>query len=387
MTDRARSAVSRTPLEIWWMILDEVIDCPVHFATVYHGEDWANDSRTYAHAFDETEYKEKRTQRLIIASVCKTWKQFSTQRMGRSLLLENNKKLQDPYRVKLKKARRVFIRGTLHEDSLSLIGQEANWEILKLGPTDVEQINRISLPHLRRLIFASRKLIRFDPGLYLKGLGSLVNLTWLQLSLSFFTRPPPPMSESANTIFLPKLQVLIYRTYRHFCFPFGTLNLPSLQHLSVKSDQSSTAFPPINNFLLPYCKTLKSVSMTFTRDMGDEARFLQWNELPNLLELVLDGPSLLRFHPLPHDHPLKRFYVRYWDTEEICSWMDSNNLRQIRLLDAKWDHGALNNRNGTQSISSSDVERLLEKAESRGISFEASEVANMPPTKREHEDH
>jgi hypothetical protein len=382
MTDQDHTAVSRTPTEIWWMILDEVVDCPKHFALVYNGENWAQDANIYTYHEDENEYSDNRAQRHIIAAVCRTWRYFAIQQKGRSTVVQGNQRVNQ---AKLKKAIRVCIIGKLEESTLLGIGKSVDWYILRTEQANAEQIGRLTLPHLRRLILTSRKPMEFDPSLCLKSLGSLLNLTWLQFSANFPTGDPFPASESKNIILLPNLQVLIYRTYKSFSFPSGTLKLPSLQHLSVTSDKKVTSFPPINDLLLPYCKTLNSVSINFNYRMLKKAHFLPWNELPNLLELVLDGPSQLRFHPLPHDHPLKRFYVRYWDAKEISSWMDSNNLRQIRLLDASWDHGVVKSQYGTWSISSFDMNRLLEQAGSRGIRLEVGLTASLPPTIRDNE--
>jgi hypothetical protein len=93
MADPAGSAISRTPREIWWMILDEVIGCPKHFATTYDGDDWAHDEYAYADAHGEYnyEYEEKEKEIRSIALVCKSWRYFAAQRKNRSLRLGRDK--------------------------------------------------------------------------------------------------------------------------------------------------------------------------------------------------------------------------------------------------------------------------------------------------------
>jgi hypothetical protein len=368
MANRACSAVSLIPLEIWWMILDEVIDCPRYFATIYDGDDWANDSRAYTYRWDDEDYKESRVQIQTLSSVCRIWRQFTVQRRGRSLILDDNK-IGDPYRARVKKARRVNITHTLDSSTLSLIGETVNWEIIRIRQTHANQLDTLSFPYLRRLILASRDPIPFHKNLYLNCLGSLVNLTWLQYSARFSSLR---FSLSNDTILLPNLRVLVYRMYRAFYSPSMVLRLPSLQHLSVRSNKSITILSNMAELLHPYAQTLKSIAISLNCNRRRKFQFLQWNELPNLQELILDGQIPLDFHPLPHDHPLSKFYVRHSDVKEISSWMDSDNLRLIRLLDARWDHGALKSSRGLWSISKSDMDQLLEKAETRGIQLEAS---------------
>jgi hypothetical protein len=371
MANRARSAVSLIPLEIWWMILDEVIDCPRYFATIYDGDDWANDSRAYTYRWDENDYEGIRVQLQTIASVCRIWEQFSAQRRGRSLILDGDK-IEDPYKARVKKSRRVSITGTLNSNTLSLIGETVNWEIVKIQQTDANQLDKLSFPYLRRLILASRDTIQFDKTLQLNFLGSLVNLTWLQYSAKFSSSRFALKSESNDTILLPNLRVFIYRMYRAFYFPSGVLRLPSLQHLSIRSNKRIIVVRNMAELLRPYAQTLISIAISLNCVRRRKFQFLQWNELPKLQELILDGQIPLYFHPLPHDHPLTKFYVLHSGVTDILSWMDSDNLRLIRLLDAKWDHGALKSSRGLWSISKPDMDQLLEKAEARDIQLEAS---------------
>jgi hypothetical protein len=353
------------------MILDEVIDCPRYFTTIYDGDDWTHDSRAYTYRWDENDYKENDAQIRVITSVCRTWRQFTAQRKGRSLILDGNR-IEDPYRAKVKKARRVYITRTLDADTLSLIGEATNWEVIKIRQIDANQLKELSFPHLRRLILASSDTVQLNKTLYLNCLGSLANLTWLQYTAKFPSTRLAPTSESNDTILLPNLRVLIYRMYRAFYFPSEVLRLPSLQHLSIRSNKRIIIVCNMAEILRPYAQTLNSIAISLNCNKYRRLQFLQWSELPKLQELSLDGQIPLYFDPLPRDHPLKKFYVRHWDVKDISSWMDSDNLRLIRLLDAKWDHRALKSSRNAGSISDSDMDQLLEKAEARGIQLEAS---------------
>jgi hypothetical protein len=373
MSDLARSAMTRTPIEIWWMILDEAIDSPKYFATTYNGDNWAHDSDVYTFRDDEKEYKEKEEQRLLIGCVCKTWRRFTMQRKYRSLRIGGAETGEHLHDIELKKALRVHILGEIDESTLSSIHQCADWQVVRIGHLESKEIDRLSLPHLRRLILSSRDYLEFDLNLYLGDPGTLANLTWLEFFAYYYRswRSIPP-TETKSPIILPKLRVFIYMTHRNFHFPFGNLELPSLQHFSVRCQMLGRHFP-LTELLLPYRKHLKSfvVKIKAIRVEIKDLYFMQWNEVPNLQELVLDGPILLRFHPLPRDHPLNRLHARQWNVDEISSWMNSDNLRQIRLLGARWTNGALTGGHGTMTVSRPDMDQLLEKARARGIHLEA----------------
>jgi hypothetical protein len=379
MIDTAGSAVSRTPPEIWWIILDEVIDCPKHFATTYDGDDWAHDAHAYSLKQDEVEYKEKEKQRQNIASVCISWRRFATQRKGRSLYLGTNKN-QYPSDVEVKKAYRIRI-DSIDDSILSSLDQSADWRILRILPSSIKDLSQLYLPHLRRLIIHTTIYTSFDLNPYLDYLGPLINLTWLEFSATNLRpRNSTPTSEDKRTVLLPNLQVFICLTRSGFLFPFESLELPSLRHLSVRYNGMSWTFPPIDDILLRYRTSLKSVSITSRNSIPERSSFPQWEELPVLQELVLDGSFPLHFHPLPRTHPLKRFYVRHQDVNSISTWMDSDNLRQIRLLGGIWDHGALKNLYGVVIIGHAEMKPLVEKAKMRGICLEASLVSSALPS-------
>jgi hypothetical protein len=368
MTDPADSAISRTPIEIWWKILDQIIDCPTYFATVYNGDDWAHDAQFYSLKKDEQEYRGKAKERWIVASVCRSWRHIVTQRKerGLSLGIEN----RYPSYTEVNRAHRVFV-GMLDKSTLLSIGQSVDWRILRVGTRSTfKDLYQVSFPHLRRLIVSPSIYTKLYPTLKLYG--SLVNLTWLEYSVTIFYSTETNQNE--ETILLPNLQVFIYVTRRGFEFPFASLDLPLLQHLSIRHEGVYGTFPPVVDFLLPCRRTLRSASIVSEHTPLRPSSFLHWEELPLLRELVLDGSFPLQFHPLPHNHPLKKLYVRHYDVKDIFAWMDSDNLRQIRLLEARWDHGVLVNSRGAVPIDRSEMEELLEKADMRGICFEAGSV-------------
>ncbi|CAG8767351.1 3333_t:CDS:1, partial [Acaulospora colombiana] len=62
MDDGGSSVVQQTPEDVWWMILDDVIDEPLVFATTYKGDDWFNDG----HISKQELYDRYEKQRKII---------------------------------------------------------------------------------------------------------------------------------------------------------------------------------------------------------------------------------------------------------------------------------------------------------------------------------
>jgi hypothetical protein len=372
MTDPAGSAISRTPREIWWMILDEAIDCPKHFATTYDGDEWAHDEYAYAHAHGEHDYEYEETEkdRRNIALVCRSWRYFAAQRKGRSICLGTDK-TKWPSDTAIKKAHRVYI-DCLDETILSSLRQIVDWRILAVRSQNLKDFGQLTLPHLRRLILTHTVHTVFRPNLFIGLFDSLIDLTWLEFCVEslheFF---PSDKRKNNQPIFLPNLQVFIYSAKGVFSFPFGMFEFPALQHLSVKYGGSIGESSPVTKFLLPYKKSLRSVVIRFDHLRQKASIFCQWEELPELREMVLDGLFRIYFHPLPQDHPLERLYTRHFDEDSISSWIESKNLRRIVLLRSKVDQGALKSQRGIEYISSSVMEQLLEKAETRGICLEA----------------
>jgi hypothetical protein len=101
MANSVMSAMARTPLEIWWIILEEVIESTKPFSTVYNGDDWIGDSSDHAFGLDaeqwreEDEHWEEEDQRQLLASVCKAWRRFAMQRKSRSICLGGAAKDED----------------------------------------------------------------------------------------------------------------------------------------------------------------------------------------------------------------------------------------------------------------------------------------------------
>ncbi|CAG8665960.1 12201_t:CDS:2 [Acaulospora colombiana] len=158
------SAVSRTPLEVWWMILDEAIDVPIFFSTVYSGDNWIRDSKVCVFKEEGKEYREKEKQRKTISLVSVF--------MGKKL---------SPH-PDLKAARRVFISHAIGENVSAWVGERADWQVIRLEDADAKEMARVSLPCLRRLVLSLPTEKVLDLSSYLRDLGWSEQLTWLEFS-------------------------------------------------------------------------------------------------------------------------------------------------------------------------------------------------------------
>jgi hypothetical protein len=155
-------------------------------------------------------------------------------------------------------------------------------------------------------------------------------------------------------------------------FPFHHLSLPSLQHLSI-SCHSSGATDTVSILLeniVKYRQTLKSIYFSEKGFFHRIGIFPAWSELPKLEELALEINGEPVFDSLPPLHPLRRIVVQQWSVDVISSWLDSTNMRHIRLLNGSKEFetdlygGSLDNE--------AEMDRLFAKAKMRGISLEVS---------------
>ncbi|CAG8665946.1 12200_t:CDS:1 [Acaulospora colombiana] len=142
MTSSGKSNSHQMPSEVWWMILDEAIDAPKYFSTIYTGGDWTHDSKAYLNREDEKEYLGKEKQRKTIGSVCRSWRHFAAQRKHRSLRVETaggRKRTGFPTDAQLKSARRACIIHELDENILFSMRKGAHWQILRLEEVEAKR--------------------------------------------------------------------------------------------------------------------------------------------------------------------------------------------------------------------------------------------------------
>ncbi|PVF98394.1 hypothetical protein CPB86DRAFT_873403 [Serendipita vermifera] len=85
MSKQHESAVRRTPIEIWWKILDEVIygHNPLFFSTTFPGYDWSEYSPWYMSGYEYVRHERSEIERKVVGSVRRSWQAFSRSRRNR----------------------------------------------------------------------------------------------------------------------------------------------------------------------------------------------------------------------------------------------------------------------------------------------------------------
>ncbi|PVF98395.1 hypothetical protein CPB86DRAFT_797363 [Serendipita vermifera] len=380
MSEQHEQAAHRTPREIWWRILDEVIysENPLVFSTTFHGRDWAEHSNWHMFESDDHWLGKFEWKRKIIGSVCRSWQEFAHERGGRHLTLKTFSWGNPPEEIdKASKAHRISLQRGVCSDLIRShdLEQEFNWSIVEIYQTDALELGRIPLPHLRRLrmsSYESWKPLNLNP--FLDILSKFTNLTWLDYQADIQRGQPVPIDKYRAPVVLPNLQTLWYKNRATFDFPFSHLVLPSLQYLSLHIYELPSQVPLLD-LLSCYRQTLRSFAARGWKRRGDlpVVHFPSWEDFPNLEELVLDIQWSAHFQPLPSNHPLRRLDVQHGFFDAIPSLLEGGNMREIILQRTRWTgEGGLAGNTEELTISTIEVERILERAEERGISFKVT---------------
>jgi hypothetical protein len=372
MTNQIDSASQKVPQEIWWNILDNVIDVPVLFSTIYKGDDWAKDAHRFMRLKQDDLYKASERQRKVIGSVCSSWQIFSRSRRNRTLrLIGVPKDLATFTNTKVSPTKRITITGDFDNSIVPNLSQEMGWNILSISQALATNLAPVPHPHIRRLQLDIDKDQKFDPNLFLDTLSRFNRLTWLDFCLHPPTTARSNTPVTRETLVLPSLQVLFYESSKVFEFPLSHLVLPSLRNLAVHCDLPANRIPVLD-ILLPYSKTLQFVTFSTGRSPKDTVKlqFPQWSDFPKLQDLVFSEQWAVHFVPLPPDHPLKRVIAQHTAFEALHSFLDGVNMQEFSLLRAGWnDKGEL--------VREIDWEHMIdngalfvEKAKERDILFQ-----------------
>lgn len=361
MSDGTSSAVQRTPQEIWWMILDEVINVPLFFATTYKGNHWAKDARKPEETHDRT-YQRSEEQRKVIGSVCRSWQDFARSRRGRSIILYKD---QDWETETVLKAHHAVLR-TIPAHYILARGTIVEWEVLNfLAPVwAADFASKFAYPRLRRLTLSLRdhqpllhEIVRLFP-----------NITWLDCDVYYNG------SSASMPITLPWLQVFRGECGENYFFPLSNFILPSLRQLYMFFDVPIQQVLLLD-MLLPFRQSLQSVVIRIRKDRGDSPTimFPPWSDFPNLRELQLNPQWSVHFEPLPRHHPLQRLNVQVGSFDVLQSLLDGIDMRQLTLQRARWiATGELIGRIKTMKIETEQAAQLWERAKARGIRFEVT---------------
>ncbi|PVF98424.1 hypothetical protein CPB86DRAFT_784869, partial [Serendipita vermifera] len=233
MNNGINSAVQLTPQEVWWMILDEAIDVPLLFGTMYEGNDWSSDARRPRRDLYKL-YGVSEKQRKIIGSVCRSWQIFARSKRNRVVVAMNT---WDWGMEKIQKAHEIFIRGTHVLDPSLAQDKSVEWESLRINDPRIlpRIVSTLSYPRLRRLELGFSD---DDPPIY-DTLRLLPNITWLDCDVSFRVLTASASSDKPPVV-LPKLELFRSECERSFVFPLSNFSLPSLRYIYIRFSVSIT---------------------------------------------------------------------------------------------------------------------------------------------------
>ncbi|KAG8826705.1 hypothetical protein FRC17_008144 [Serendipita sp. 399] len=101
-----------------------------------------------------------------------------------------------------------------------------------------------------------------------------------------------------------------------------------------------------------------------------------------LEELALDPLLIVKLHPIPRTHRLRRLHAPQWRRSSIENWLESDNLEKVQLLNVAWtNEGAIVNKNTASEsvvISKEEMDALLARAKARRIDLEGTDAAFDP---------
>jgi hypothetical protein len=219
--------------------------------------------------------------------------------------------------------------------------------------------------------------------LLLDVLSTFNGITWLDYETFVERREPVPIKDR-SPIVLPNLQVLWYKNRKTFKFPFSHLTLPSLQYLTIQIYECPTLVPLLD-LLSCYRKTLRSFVAARFKHRGGVSfiDFPPWDNFPKLEELVLDEQWVVRFQPLPPNHPLQILNAHFESLDTIPSLLERENLEEVILRRTRWTgEGGLVDESDV-SMEKMDVDRLLEHANDRAIEIKATWDGKKFPNRSE----
>ncbi|PVF98390.1 hypothetical protein CPB86DRAFT_825759 [Serendipita vermifera] len=379
MNSHYNPAVRRVPIDIWWNILDEVIEdeaLPI-CATTFAGRDWSGYSRLTMSGHEKIHFDSSEKQRKVIGCVCRLWRAVAEARRNRYIDLgEKNVDKYSSQMTKVLRARSV----KLWSGACDMIfkhpsfSQGVNWEVAEIHVHKAENLSRIPHPRLRRLKLTFGGFGGpSDTNPFLHVLSLFTNLTWLEYRSNASNGRLIPLYDDTPPIVLPNLQVFWYKNSPIFTFPFTHLVLPSLQYLSLYAYNSPTRATLIK-ILTSYRQTIRSFTALSAKGGATTALDLpSWNDFPNLEELVLDRHWVFHVQPLPSNHPLKRLEVHHDSFGVIPSLLEGVDMRTITLKGAKWPkEGGVADPELKLTVNKIMLDDFLRQAETRGINFKAS---------------
>ena len=357
----SNSVLTRIPVEIWMMILLDVMHIPYLLDTTCTGslfELWNAIDAPNAHC------NRSEGQRNLLRRVCKSWKHFAETNTHRSI--DSRDRLKEPHI--LAHARRALLCGSLgHMFTIPTL-----WEVVEIANSDVVDEFLVSIvqgyhPRLRHLSI---------PTNLFSVLAACESATFCQLTflrLRFFHTAGPHTTTVIQTT-LPRLEVLIWEDFVVGVAPSGIFRLPNLHHFGWSNEHSF----PLSTFL-SYASTLRSPSIRNVFWSGDRVVFPDLNEFPHLEELSINVPFEIKDPKLlPPTYPLHTIYLTYFHPHTmlvpcIMQILDCNPVRlgRIQFPIVKWGHGReLENAWGREDAA--QIVQLANMCHGRGIRIEDS---------------
>ncbi|KAG8866079.1 hypothetical protein FRC20_009092 [Serendipita sp. 405] len=383
MDNQPNSLISRIPPEIWWHIFDYVIVLEYLLDEVYEGDDWISYAAEVARAGPLTTMCLAEKQRQIIGLVCKSWNQIATLIKHRFVHLSSDYADELTPEV-IKKAWYVYVWDLDLTFIIGLTGCEVEWRVLRIPYEYVKRMAGVRHPNLRKLEIVRRSEVFEAPQVdeLIESLKQSTGITWFGFHTATSLSTLPCRPDKGQCITLKNLQSIHCISSGDLQFPYYRLDLPCLRHLylSARPCQSDVFFP-LHQLIEAYGQTLYSFYLEFPLKRPlitpSDPTFPDWAIAPHLQELAIDAPVHLKFHPLPSKHPLRVFAARIWRMDNLASWLESENLKEVRILHAhRNSDGSLSPRypymvywniHSIGDISAAKMNILWETAELKGI--------------------
>ncbi|KAG8821818.1 hypothetical protein FRC17_009728 [Serendipita sp. 399] len=341
---RLRGAISPSlPLEVWWKILEDVINSGNLFTTTYEGDDWPKDAKELRRPhIDGVKFAEE--QRRNLRAVCKGWKHF-TDTVGRKLVpLELCAKNGDWSAIAVAAIANVWrvYGGPFTIVPRELDGITAQWRALRIPQRLITDVRRISLPHLYRLEICIRRYNdAYSPDRLIENLSHFPNITWLSLIIDHFFEWPPRSEVDEEKVTLPNLQVLYFSGAGNVELPYYRLRLPSLRYLAIIGDECKDALM-LHGLIEAYGHTICGLYINLPLgyrgsteqylDNDDRIKFPPWSLAPNLTELEVGHKLRLNFYPLPPLHPLRIFGAWVCGGGSLSCWDWLKSAENLRVV-------------------------------------------------------
>ena len=352
------SAVARVPIEIWFKILDHVIDVPEYFDATCEGSffDFWQSSRTAVPVYKSSAHLK------VIKKVCRSWERFALERAYRLVDITVPLRRHRPLAV-LRRAHAANIKGcnynalechTLWRRVTITIGTEDQAAAL----THLAK-NSSRHPYLRR-IYIMHNLQNTE---YLVSLSSFRHITLLSLASPLPTASPHLYKQ----VTLGRVEVLIWETWKNGLKPSTFFHLPSLRHLALIGSN-------IEHFSLAaaFKDTLVSLYIGVSFH-GNRCPISGLIGFPKLEEFATDGCIDATNFPSCRTLPtLARMYL-----DGFLDW----NLEEIKKMLASGLHGSFTLRAGfswgtggriaqlMDAVTQLDVDDVVKICEKQGIKF------------------